>query len=384
MHLLALVFACVASSLLSGLATAQGKSDSTGFAGVPENVSTETGIPFFSKDNADEVDSTFKRLRDAAKVCDRERYDRIYNEFQIVIHQSLSLGKESKERRQRDATNMELAREQFPPFPKNCVPPEVRQAVIDFLNIWFFFGAGTNVPLGYKTAVSGVDTFFGPGAYLVEDRSSSTGNATGFGSLRLRVETGSAFLTQLAVCDTDSPGTFGSLRFFLEGGIQSAFGAQSSLQAFQGLSGTPQAFGSNTINENFQIPIMAGVTAPVGSAGAGKPAVLLDLYGGITLDSWTQTLQGRESGAPGGPGFFAQNRRFTVDPTVGVGMRVPVGDIGGLPGVVVGVNAEFQFRPGSVVTAPSANFPSETYYGTLNPAANMAIMARIGIPLGGR
>ena len=49
----------------------------------------------------------------------------------------------------------------------------------------------------------------------------------------------------------------------------------------------------------------------------------------------------------------------------------------------IGVNAEVQFRPGSVVTATSANFPSETYYGTVNPTANMANMGRIGIPFGG-
>ena len=68
----------------------------------------------------------------------------------------------------------------------------------------------------------------------------------------------------------------------------------------------------------------------------------------------------------------------------GVGVRLPIGDPGvGVP-VILGLNAEFQFRPGSVVTAPSQNFPSETYYGTLNPTTNMLLMARIGIPLGGR
>ena len=168
---------------------------------------------------------------------------------------------------------------------------------------------------------------------------------------------------------------------FVEAGVQSSFGAQSFIQPFGGVSTTPQGFGSNTVKENFQVPILIGVGLPITSPG--QTPIVLDLYGGITLDSWTQTLQGRESGAPGGLGFFGQNQRFTVDPTVGVGVRVPVGDIGfGLP-IIFGVNAEVQFRPGGVVTAPSANFPSETYYGTVNPTANMAIMGRIGIPFGG-
>jgi hypothetical protein len=101
---------------------------------------------------------------------------------------------------------------------------------------------------------------------------------------------------------------------------------------------------------------------------------LLDFYGGITLDSWAQTLQGAEMNAPG-QGFFGQNRHFSADPTVGLGVRMPVGDIGADLPIIFGVDAELQFRPGSVVTAPSPNFPV-TYFGTVDPHANLAIMAR--------
>jgi len=51
-------------------------------------------------------------------------------------------------------------------------------------------------------------------------------------------------------------------------------------------------------------------------------------------------------------------------------------------GFLVGFNAELQFRPGSVVTAQSANFPSETYYSTVDPRTNLLLMARIGWSFG--
>jgi hypothetical protein len=491
-RLLALVAACVSVSILPGPAGAQGKPDSTGFIGIPEYTSSETGIPFFNSSIADRVDGAFRDMRKAITKCDR----RAYNDAglglwgsSVVTPDPTASVKIHNLRLERDGESVAEARRKAPPYPVDCTPPKgtrlgatgnstdvrligsipqytstetgisfyfngyrdlvdsafkkMREAIqncdrnayeIALHNIADRIGKGGNdarskaddqfltdavnqapsypepcglrstgskfgyfelvaigggmIPLNGTGAVTGVDTFFGSGAYQIDNRSSTAANATAFVGLRARAQTSPGWMEKLEAAELDRATQRevirDSFRLFAETGIQTAFGAQSSLQTFQNVSGTPQAFGSNTINENFQIPIMAGVTAPVGSTGAGKPAVLLDLYGGITLDSWTQTLQGRESGAPGGPGFFAQNRRFTVDPTVGVGVRVPVGDFAGLPGITVGVNAELQFRPGSVVTAPSTNFPSETYYGTVNPTANMAIMGRVGIPFGGR
>jgi hypothetical protein len=41
---------------------------------------------------------------------------------------------------------------------------------------------------------------------------------------------------------------------------------------------------------------------------------------------------------------------------------------------------ESQYR--GPVPARSANFPSETYYGTVDPRANMLIMGRVGFAFG--
>ena len=246
---------------------------------------------------------------------------------------------------------------------------------------------GAQVPLSGTGNVTGVDTFFANN-FLIDNRASG-GMATAVPVAGVRARFEDDYLTQAVYREILEEGRkYNRVRepyipsLFIETGFQSAFGAQSFIQTFQSVSATPLGFGSDTVKENFQIPILAGVSWPI--TNPSSTPVFVDLYGGITLDSWTQTLQGRESGAPGGPGFLNQSNRFTVDPTVGAGVRVAVGDIagGGIP-IIIGANAEVQFRPGSVVAAGSPNFPSETYYGTVGPQANMLFMFRVGIPFGG-
>jgi hypothetical protein len=360
-----------------------------GFIGIPEFTSTETGIPFFSQDIAGAVDKAFRDARAAIANCDRAAYDLaregLSRDLNLVRRRPYDPARYSRD--SRDLGSSEEALEKFPAFPESCKPAGGQVATSRFEVYAVGGGLGSFNPGGY---VTGVDTFFGSGNFLISNQSGGTSNPTAFAGARARFDAVEQYFFEESfhrilhgsfkkgASRTSSPS------LFLETGIQTGFGAQSFIQPFQSITSTPQGFGSNTVNENFQIPILAGVTLPIAAGAPGALPILVDVYGGITFDSWTHTLQGGESGAPGGPGFFGQNRRFTVDPTVGVGVRVPVGDPkAGLP-VILGLNAEFQFRPGSVVTAPSQNFPSETYYGTLNPTTNMLLMARIGIPLGGR
>lgn len=172
-----------------------------------------------------------------------------------------------------------------------------------------------------------------------------------------------------------------SFSVFLETGLQSGFGAQSFLQPFQGTSVTAQDSGAVSIREYFQVPLLLGLTLPLGeSAGSGAPNVLLDFYGGLTFDSWAHILQGSEANSGGGQGFFGANRRLTADPTVGLGVRLPIGDPAELP-LFIGLNAELLFRPGSTVSAGSQNF-SVNYTAYAGPYTELAVMARIGIAFG--
>jgi len=169
--------------------------------------------------------------------------------------------------------------------------------------------------------------------------------------------------------------------FFFETGIQSGFGAQSFIQPFQGTSPNALDFGTSTVREYFQVPLLLGVTVPIGGQAA-SPGVLLDVYGGVTIDSWSLVLQGAENGAPGQQGFNWENRMYTADPTIGLGVRVPVGELADLP-VFVGANAELQFRPGTSVQTFSNNF-AVSYTSSVGPTTNLAIMARIGVAFSGR
>jgi hypothetical protein len=169
---------------------------------------------------------------------------------------------------------------------------------------------------------------------------------------------------------------------YFEGGLQTAFGAQSFLQPFANLSPTGADYGTATIKEYWQVPLLLGISVPVVSDVSG-PRALLDVYGGITVDSWAHSIQGAEANAADGSGFSAANRRLTLNPTVGLGVRMPLGSVVEDTPLFFGLNAEVQFRPGSVVTAYSSDF-NVSYTSSVAPYANLAVMARIGFAFGGR
>ncbi|MBL6617632.1 MAG: hypothetical protein ISP45_26725 [Reyranella sp.] len=254
--------------------------------------------------------------------------------------------------------------------------------VNNLLAIQLYGIGGGLVPFGVNSNVTAVD-----------QTATTVSQALGFGSLPFDIgnqQGGSSTTTAFLGARVQVPFLWRmadeqhlSFSVFFETGIQTGFAAQSFMQSFQNTSVYAGDYGTSTISEFYQIPLLLGFTLPVGERASGAPGVLFDVYGGLTLDSWQQTLQGAEAGAPGQQGFYAQNRRFTADPTIGVGLRVPVGDLRDNLPFFFGVNAELQFRPGSVVSAPSQNFPV-TYYGTVEPHANLAIMARFGVAFGGR
>ena len=255
--------------------------------------------------------------------------------------------------------------------------------VNNLLGIQLYAVGGGFVPLGVNSNVTGVDQTL-----------SQLGPALGLGNFPFDIANqsgGSSSTTFLAGARVHVPFLWRvseeqrlSFAVFFETGVQSAFGAQSFMQSFQNVSSFAGAFGTSAVNEFYQIPLLLGGTVPLGRLSSdGGPVALFDFYGGVTLDSWQQTLQGSEANDPTGTGFYGQNRRFTADPTVGLGLRVPMTDLKSELPIFVGVNAEVSFRPGSVVTVPSQVFPV-TYYGTVDPHANLAIMARIGIAFGGR
>ncbi len=248
--------------------------------------------------------------------------------------------------------------------------PAGAQSTSDLLSVQLYAVGGAFAPLAGGSTVSAIDVSDVPGA---------TSNQSG-GARSITPLLGARVHVPLFWYMQDEQRL--GFNIFAEIGLQSGFGTESFTQSFQNTSSTAADFGSSATREYFQIPMLLGVTVPVVDR-SGSPAVLFDLYGGLTLDSWSQVLQGGEANAPGQQGFYAENRRFTADPTVGLGLRMPVGTLGdGLP-LLFGLNAELQFRPGSTVTAISNNF-AVTYVGTADPHVNLAVMVRLGIAFGSR
>jgi hypothetical protein len=348
------------------------------FAGLPEYQSQETGIPFYWKEIADQLDAYIQAKRAAIANCDREAYRKVVVpviRFPAVANVSNEM---HNARADRDNANFKRAiAEQTPAFPEPCnrqvgmALPSAPSGGGTQFSVWVTGGA--TVPFRFSSSVTGVDTFFGPGNYLIDSKPGLGGGSitpTVGGRVRFSLDPIDWFSPP-----AERPGGANALRLFLESGVQTGFGAQSFIQPFQRVSGFPQGFGSNTINENFQIPIVAGLQFPFTLGSPQNPPATVDLYGGITIDSWTQTLQGNEAGGPANAqGFFGQNNRYTVDPTIGLGVTIPIGDTG----FRVGFNTELMFRPGSVVTARSYTFPSETYYGSVDPSLMASFMIRLG------
>ncbi len=406
---LALLFAVVLASLVA--AAPAGAQDvkpvvapnpDVGFIGIPESASAETGALFFDPENARRADKLVVDARNAAAACNKGAYDAALDAMHVWIKTLLEINSSAPyypsavpeyrlrgQRRSADIENLQRVRDQISPFPPNCVPPKYGTNRYGFFELYAI--GGGMVPLNGTGAVTGVDTFFGPGAFLIDNKSGGTSNAAAELGVRVRASAQwNAFvegvLNQAASINVGYVGSRSrSPQVFIESGVQTSFGAQSFIQPFSSVSATPQGFGSNTVKENFQIPILLGVGVPL--TGIEQIPTFFDIYGGATISNSTQTLQGRELGAPAGSGFFAAQTRTTVDPTVGIGLRATFNNqsVGGfaLPPIIIGANAELSFRPGGAVQAQSPNFPSESYYGTVDPRPIANFMFRVGFPLGG-
>lgn len=361
----------------AGVAPAAAQWNGPLWVGVPQHLSTETGVAFFFASDAEAVDRIGRRLADAAARCDRAQYDQAWANAATLRSNIEAAGQRTTNQYeplqyQKDAAAVATAMAKAPRLPASCAGTSTvaaRPPIRDysaFGPVQVYAVGGVLAPIGAVGTITGVEV---AGRGNVTNVIGGTAAAVGMAGGRLRAELPLAR-------ETGAPSAF------FEAGVQSSFGTQSFIQTFGQIGPRAQGYGASTVSENLQIPLLAGISLPFTEITPGAP-VYLDLYGGITLDSWTQTLQGAEGGAQaGGPGFFSQTQRFTVDPTVGAGLRVPLspGAVG-FP-MILRANAEFQFRPGGVVLAQSGQFGGQTYWGTVNPTIDGLFFAGVGIPLG--
>jgi hypothetical protein len=355
------------------------------YVGVPQHPSTETGVGFYFAADAQAVDRIARSMADAAARCDRAAYDQaqasgatLKANIQLAAQRTPNQYEPLQYRK--DAEAVGAALDKAPRLSPSCTatvtpsgaptgtamggPPLKDYGAFGPIQVYAV--GGVLAPIGGVGTVTGVEV---AGRGNVTNVTGGTAAAVGMAGGRVRGELPFAR-------ESDTPSAF------IEVGVQSSFGTQSFIQTFGQIGPRAQGYGSSTVVENLQVPLLAGISLPFTEITGAAP-VYLDLYGGVTLDSWTQTLQGAEAGAQaGGPGFFSQTQRFTVDPTVGAGFRVPLspGAIG-FP-MILRANAEFQFRPGGVVMAQSGQFGSQTYWGTVNPIVNGVFFAGVGIPFG--
>jgi hypothetical protein len=375
------------AGIAAGMAPAAAQWNGPLWVGVPQHVSTETGAGFFFASDAQAVDRIARAMADAAARCDRVAYDQAQASAATLRANIQAAGRQTTNQYeplqyQKDAAAVGPALEKAPRLPQGCTATVTGSATVlatgpamgapplkdygAFGPVQVYAVGGVLAPLGGVGSVTGVEV---AGRGNVTNVTGGTAATVGMAGGRVRAEVPLAR-------ETGAPSAF------FEAGVQSSFGTQSFIQTFGQIGPRAQGYGSSTVTENLQIPLLLGFSAPLTEITANAP-VYLDVYGGITLDSWTQILQGAEFGATaGGPGFFSQAQRFTVDPTVGAGFRVLLSaGSAGIP-LILRAGAEFQFRPGGVVLAQSGQFGGQTYWGTVNPRVDAVFVGGIGIPLG--
>jgi hypothetical protein len=220
---------------------------------------------------------------------------------------------------------------------------------------------------GYAT---GVDKSNGPGQFQVDNHPLGTSPGAGILGFRARLEIAELISS---ITGEGIKRTFNNIDCFFETGVQFGIG-NSYDRSFSSVSNSfgnaSTGWGNVSIHDNFQIPILFGLGGRI-TDKIQMPA-FMDFYGGGRIVNFNQTIQGGQAGAAG---FYGQQTFTQIEPMVGVGVRIPLGDGTWL----VGVNVEGAWRQGTSVSASSPNLPSQTNYGSLEPRLEITGLARIGL-----
>lgn len=315
----------------------------SGDLNIPESPIAGTPIAVFDPQLAQDVASALERMRKAVDDCDLAAYDAAYRAL-----------RDAQEKR---------ARETEPAQGRDRVSRGRAEADSRLLERYLDEN-WIRYPFPCTRKVGMLDTPKPFAAFVLGGGSVATGGAgTTTGVLGARVRGYMNFGESLE--RPEQP----RLRGFFETGVQTGFGATSYTQSFSSGNTGLQGFGQQTVSENFQIPILLGLSVPV------TPATRFDAYAGITLDSWMHGI----TGSDGAAGFSATQNRFTVDPTIGAGIQFNIGNAVGIPNLILGFNAEAQFRPGSTVAVQSPGSSSQTFSGSVDARVNVLAIGRLGI-----
>ncbi|SEP23115.1 hypothetical protein SAMN02990966_04540 [Rhodospirillales bacterium URHD0017] len=338
-----------------------------GSAGMPENVVPGTDIAFYAKWLVENVQTALYWAREGIRTCDRKLFDDARKVTEEMIDRlrkqmgSADPNGPTGRRYRHDIDQLQRLIERMGDFDKECPQAKTIEALMEF-----FLHGGFSLPFFLASNITSLD-------FLSHEQRSVFGGGgrnTGLfgGGFRVNV-----YKVNPTV--------------FLEARFQTAFGAPSFQQTF-GLSGfgapAQAPFGESLVRENWGIPILLGTTWSLGTLGARGPALGLDIYGGITIANWTQSLNGAEAGTPGTPSFAAQQTRTSIDPTFGLGLRLPTVDLNGdgRSDLIVGLYGEVAFRQGSSVTVVSPNTGGLTYTGWVDTRPTASITLRVSVPFG--
>jgi hypothetical protein len=352
------------------------KGDGPVFIGIPENYVASADLSFFANGMAWSLEAIYLGAEQAIRECDRAKFDGLKDALAHMIASSeQDFARSAAEaarakfpdlgslevvlRQQRhDIAQLHRAYEKLGKFEDRCPKEKKVGALMDV-----FIQGGAALAFQSNGFFRALDTF-----------SDETPTVFGGGTRSTGVFGDGARLNVLKVNPT----------FFVEARFQTAFGASSFQQTAGPAARLDVApFGESLVRENWGIPLLLGSTWSLGNVGT-LGELGLDLYGGITIANWTQSLAGGEAGVPGTPATRCSRR----------GRRRP--DLRRRP-APAGHRLQrrrprrrhprrlwrTRFRQGSSVTTISPSSSGLNYTGWVDGRTNVALMLRLSVPLGG-
>jgi hypothetical protein len=167
------------------------------------------------------------------------------------------------------------------------------------------------------------------------------------------------------------------IRPFLRTGIFTSL--EASRVNFANVSGFPRGTGSAEVRQQLGVPLLFGGSIPATTGPEGS-RLWFDAYLGAMVASERIRISLSEAGAPGGLPTQTSSTTTRIYPAIGVGTRYYLGRPEGERPLSIQTDLMATYQGRLSLHAPSANFPSETYF--YNRGSGVGLQATIGLAVG--
>jgi hypothetical protein len=176
-----------------------------------------------------------------------------------------------------------------------------------------------------------------------------------------------------------NPAPVAPLLLFLRSGYLRVFGGESS-QSVADINTIPRGTGVVVDPPKWSVPLLVGVSVPVGKLGIHVPGLSFEVFGGGQFMRREASFNLTEVGAAGGRPIGISQAWTSFDPTVGFGFQYRLPSVGALP-MTFGTSVMFDWTASRALTARSPNFPTQSYIMETGRQFDAIVLFSLGIGL---